>query len=527
MDISPSRGMSCPVRPSVPRTELVAADRQELATNVSYWTKSGHRSASGWKCSVANDPTETLAAHCGNTMQLKIDCCPIAIASLARAVVAYPNGVRGAKVMGIMAYIACVEDKRHTAFLIGCAFLTAAAVLLAEPPAAQAGCNSGNVANTALLSDVSCEAAAAGLNATAVGISSNASGDFSSAYGAGSTASDLHSTAYGNASKAINTDSSAYGRLSTASGTNSSAYGLNSIASGGAATAVGGGGDGVTTFGARATGDFASAFGASSTASGFASTASGEASTASGNSSSVYGTSSTASGDFSSAYGNASTASGNSSSAYGSGSNASGTSSVAIGGGDGLTTFGAIASGTNSTAIGVNASATFANSAAFGNGATAMRADQQVFGTVSNTYTMPGITLAASRAAQVGPTQIVTSDTGGNLATSTLAGLGLATASDISGINSQISNLSSRIDTLTTEARAGTALALAASGLHYDARPGKASLAAAFGNYKGQSGLAAGLGYAFSDRFRVNAAFTGAPQINDYGMVVGGSWTLN
>jgi hypothetical protein len=35
---------------------------------------------------------------------------------------------------------------------------------------------------------------------------------------------------------------------------------------------------------------------------------------------------------------------------------------------------------------------------------------------------------------------------------------------------------------------------------HYDLRPGKASLAAAFGNYKGLLGLAVGLGYAVSDR---------------------------
>jgi autotransporter adhesin len=140
---------------------------------------------------------------------------------------------------------------------------------------------------------------------------------------------------------------------------------------------------------------------------------------------------------------------------------------------------------------------------------------------------MGGITSAGSRAAQSGPTQIVTSDSGGNLATTTLAGLGLASIGDINAINSQISNLNARIDTLTTEARAGTALALATSGLHYDARPGKASLAAAFANYKGQSGIAVGFGYAVSDRFRVNGAFTGAPQVNDYGAVVGGSWTLN
>ena len=94
--------------------------------------------------------------------------------------------------------------------------------------------------------------------------------------------------------------------------------------------------------------------------------------------------------------------------------------------------------GANAVAIGTGASANFANSAAIGNGATATRANQQVFGTAANTYTMPGITSAASRAAQTGPTQIVTSDAGGNLATTTLAGLGLASTGDINAINSQL-----------------------------------------------------------------------------------------
>ena len=49
-------------------------------------------------------------------------------------------------------------------------------------------------------------------------------------------------------------------------------------------------------------------------------------------------------------------------------------------------------------------------------GAAATRNDQIVLGTASNTYTTPGITSAASRAAQSGPLQVVTTDAGGNLA---------------------------------------------------------------------------------------------------------------
>jgi autotransporter adhesin len=77
------------------------------------------------------------------------------------------------------------------------------------------------------------------------------------------------------------------------------------------------------------------------------------------------------------------------------------------------------------------------------------------------------------------------------------------------------------------ESSGRVALALATSGLLYDPRPGKASLAAAFGNYKGMSGLAVGLGYAVSDRWRLNAAFTATPQVNDYGVAAGASRTLN
>jgi autotransporter adhesin len=68
---------------------------------------------------------------------------------------------------------------------------------------------------------------------------------------------------------------------------------------------------------------------------------------------------------------------------------------------------------------------------------------------------------------------------------------------------------------------------MASSGLQYDSRPGKASLAAAFGHYKGQSGLAVGLGYAVNSRWRINAAFTGTTEVSDYGVVAGSSWTLN
>src|SRR6266851_2672246 len=111
----------------------------------------------------------------------------------------------------------CVLQKYHTSLLVWCALLTAA-VLLAEPPAAQAGCNSGNVPNTALLGSPDCQAAAPGASATAVGTGSTARGADSSAYGVSSTASSFNSSAFGNGSTASGVASSAYGASSRASG---------------------------------------------------------------------------------------------------------------------------------------------------------------------------------------------------------------------------------------------------------------------------------------------------------------------
>jgi hypothetical protein len=45
------------------------------------------------------------------------------------------------------------------------------------------------------------------------------------------------------------------------------------------------------------------------------------------------------------------------------------------------------------------------------------RANQVVVGTATNTYTLAGVTSAASLAAQSGPVSFVTSDGAGNLAT--------------------------------------------------------------------------------------------------------------
>jgi autotransporter adhesin len=129
------------------------------------------------------------------------------------------------------------------------------------------------------------------------------------------------------------------------------------------------------------------------------------------------------------------------------GSIAAGTQAFASNGGAAFGDF-ASASGANSTAIGPHSSAAYANSAAFGNGAEATRENQQVFGTVSNTYTMAGLTTKASRHAQGTPAYIVTSNAGGDLAAYTPHQLELASTSDIDSLRGGINSLQGDINRL-------------------------------------------------------------------------------
>jgi autotransporter adhesin len=222
---------------------------------------------------------------------------------------------------------------------------------------------------------------------------------------------------------------------------NNTACGNAAVATGGESTAVGNSSEasapGGTALGAGAvaTGDLGTAVGRGANAGGFVSTAIGSGANASGTGSIAIGQGTTASADSSIAIGGL--ASGVAGTALGSATFAAGSNSTAVG-------RLAAATGSDSTALGTNSSATFANSTAVGNGAVATRADQQMFGTASNTYTMAGIASAASAGAQVGPRQIVTSDSSGNLATSTLAGLGIASSADIGSLQAQIDGLAQR-----------------------------------------------------------------------------------
>ncbi len=168
---------------------------------------------------------------------------------------------------------------------------------------------------------------------------------------------------------------------------------------------------------------------------------------ASTSSSTAVGGNATASATASTALGFDSTASGTNSTALGRSSTASGTNSTALG-------RNSTASATASTALGRNSTAEFDGSTAIGFGATTTRVDQMMFGTATNTYTAAGITSAASSAAQTGDRQFVTTDSSGNLASDTAAGLGLATTAGLGALQNDVGR--------NTE---GVAMAMALSGV--------------------------------------------------------------
>jgi hypothetical protein len=263
-------------------------------------------------------------------------------------------------------------------------------------------------------------ATATGINSEAMGTNATASGDESLAVGFTATASGSDSTALGDLASATGVDTTAVGQVARALADNASAFGANSTANAINSSAFG--------VGTTATGQSSSAFGAFANASGQNSSAFGVTATASGANAMALGAASTASGTGATAAGVSADATQTNASAFGIDAQATGVNSTAAGAGAQATAtdssaFGvlATATGINSTAIGRDTAAAFSDSTAIGANATTTRANQMAFGTSTNTYTAAGITSAASKAAQTGTTQLVTSDASGNLATANVS----------------------------------------------------------------------------------------------------------
>jgi hypothetical protein len=117
--------------------------------------------------------------------------------------------------------------------------------------------------------------------------------------------------------------------------------------------------------------------------------------------------------------------------------------------------------------------------------------------------------------------QIVTSDAGGNLATSSLAGLGVASSADIGAINSQLTAINNRLndlETRTSRAYTGIAMAYAMAGVPTLLPNEKFAATMNYGTFLGGNGLA------INGAFRVssNMQLSGGVAYGLEGNVAGG-----
>lgn len=341
----------------------------------------------------------------------------------------------------------------------------------------------GDGASTAPLS--------AGLNSIAIGSGNSIFG------GGGAQALEVSAIAIGQSSVAS-------ARWSMAMGSGAGASANYAVALGNAAAA-----SGLSSF---AGGDGSSASGASATALGHGASASGTNSFAAGNNAQATGASGIALGDGAIA--------GTGANAIAIGTGAVATGSVAIGAGAaaglGNTAIGdgAVANvAAGASAFGAGASATAANSVAIGSGSVATAANTVSVGSAGNERRITNV------AAGVAPTDAAT--------VSQLSSVASGLQGQISSFQGQISSLQTQVTDNLREARAGIALAMAAGALQFDQRPGKVSIAGSYGNFKGSSGLAVGIGYAATERLRFNATFSASPDQSAYGGVVSTSLTLN
>ena len=213
----------------------------------------------------------------------------------------------------------------------------------------------------------------------------------------------------------------------------------------------------------------------------------------------AFGTGNSATGDGGVAVGVNNVASTNGALAVGNQNNATGFFSTAIGIFD-------TASGANSIVVGSSSTAAFSNSAAFGNNVKVTRPNQQAFGTATNTYTMAGITSAASLAAQTGPVSLVTSDAAGNLATMSTSGL--ASVGAVAALDGRVTALESNVQNLNFQVRKayeGSAVAIAMGG---SALPDnkKFAISANWGNFSGENAFGGMAQFRVSNNFVANAA---------------------
>jgi surface antigen len=119
---------------------------------------------------------------------------------------------------------------------------------------------------------------------------------------------------------------------------------------------------------------------------------------------------------------------------------------------------------------------------------------------------MPGITSAASLAAQTGPSSVVTTDANGNLAAAPTSGF--ATAGSVAALDGRVTNLENSVAILQRDVRRGyegTAVAIA---MGTTALPDNKRFAvtANFGTFRGENAFGASAAVRVTDFLVANAA---------------------
>ena len=370
-------------------------------------------------------------------------------------------------------------------------------------------------------------AVASGLSAVAMGDGSKATGDLATAVGPGALASGKQSIALGSNAQATDFSTTAVGDGAVASAVNATALGQNSTASGLNATATG--------YGSSSTGANSVALGANSTDGGQANVVSigsvgAERKLVNVAAGSVSATSTDAvNGSQLNTTNMQVAALDHRTVQYATGAGGSTLSEISLssdaGGPVVIHNLAAGVAATDAANVGqVNAVAAVANNSA--------QYDKTPGGGRADSLTFQGGTPGAAVslrnvAAGVNPTDAV------NLG-QMLRGQDATLASANTYTDQKVSNLAAFTAQGIKEAKqlaiSGTAVALAGTGLRYDDRPGKTSVSGATSFYKGEVGLAFGIGHTSQDQvWRTNLSVNGTPWADkpEIGVVVGATFTFN
>jgi autotransporter adhesin len=199
---------------------------------------------------------------------------------------------------------------------------------------------------------------------------------------------------------------------------------------------------------------------------------------------------------------------GDNATAIGQGATATGANSTALG-------QGAIATGANSTAVGSGASTNgFAGSTAVGAGAVSTAANQVTLGSSATTLVAPGITPAASLAAQTGPTKFFTTDATGHVASSIYGPQDIATLyGDLGGFNANVATLQqsvaglqNQLNDVQKEERRGIAAVAGMPPILTPSAPGKFTVAVGGGFFQNQGAVGVTAAYRFDAPIPVYAS---------------------